>query len=262
LHTFEFWDWPVMEYVLFEDSDLSSKRKVPADCESRYYSNFIGSIGLAGLTAYLGLFDIGEPTEGETLVVSGASGAVGTIAGQLGKLFGLHVVGITSTQTKADIVLNELNFDSVILYKNKTREDLIEEIKQKCPNGVDIYFDNVGGEISYAVYNCLNHKARIPICGQIARYHDIDFGSFDEVPEDIENIVIEKSVHRQFFMGSLGNFGNLYVDAYENLYDKVKKGKLISKETLYHGIESWPKAFIGLFEGGNIGKSVVKLKMN
>jgi NADPH-dependent curcumin reductase CurA len=135
-------------------------------------STALGVLGLTGITAYFGLLDIGQPKPGETVVISGAAGAVGMIVGQIAKIKGCRAVGIAGTDTKTRYLIDELGFDAAINYK--TAPDLIKALEEACPQGVDIYFDNVGGEISDAVMFLLNDKARIPLCGQIALYNSVD----------------------------------------------------------------------------------------
>ena len=214
-------------------------------------SNYLGILGMTGLTAYLGLTEIGLPKKGETLVVSGACGAVGTVVGQIGKLLGCKVVGLTGSDEKVDLLTSKFNFDHAINYK--TTPDLEEAVKSVCPKGVDIYFDNVGGEISDAVLANINKYARLPVCGAISLYNKT------EVPigPRLQPIILTKSATMRGFI--IGDLAEKFPAATKQLTAWLKADKLTFSETIVEGFDNIPQAFIALFEGKNKGKMIVKI---
>jgi len=216
-----------------------------------YLSGYLGILGMTGLTAYLGLTIIGSPRPGETLVVSGAGGAVGSVVGQVAKILGCRVVGITGTDEKAHLLKSKFHFDEVTNYK--TTLNLSEAIKAACPNGVDIYFDNVGGKISDAVLANINKHARIPLCGAISLYNQTStiLGPY------VQPLLVTKSALMQGFIVS--DFSDRFPNAVHQLFDWLKAGKLVYHETIIEGFENIPQAFIDLFEGKNEGKMIVKV---
>jgi NADPH-dependent curcumin reductase CurA len=214
-------------------------------------SYYLGILGMPGLTAYFGLIHIGKPKAGETLVVSGAAGAVGVVVGQIGKILGCRVVGIAGSDEKIELLKSKFGFDEAINYKTTT--DLKGAIKAACPNGVDIYFDNVGGEISDAVIRNINFHARIPLCGQIALYNTTEL----PVGPRIQPWLLTRSVLMQGFI--VGNFQSQFPEGISQLATWVKEGKLTFIETIEHGFDKLPEALIGLFRGENIGKMVVEI---
>ncbi|WP_020534000.1 NADP-dependent oxidoreductase [Flexithrix dorotheae] len=215
-------------------------------------STSLGILGMPGLTAYFGLLEIGKPKEKETVVVSGAAGAVGTIVGQIAKIKGCRVVGIAGSDEKIDYLKNELGFDEGINYK--TSQNLRADLKAACPNGVDVYFENVGGEISDAVITLINNHARIPLCGQIADYNSTEM----PVGPRWQSYLLTRMALLQGFL--VGQFSDKYGEGIKQLAAWLKEGKLKNKENIVEGIEQTPDAFLGLFKGENIGKQLVKIK--
>jgi NADPH-dependent curcumin reductase CurA len=213
-------------------------------------SYYLGILGMTGLTAYFGLMQIGKPKAGETVVVSGAAGAVGVVVGQIAKIQGCHVVGIAGTDEKVKLLKEQFGFDEAINYK--TTADMQKAIATACPNGVDIYFDNVGGAISDAVISNINFHARIPLCGQISLYNSI------EIPlgPRLQPTLLTRSVLMQGFI--VGNFKEQFPDGIKQLAQWVKEGKLKFTETTEHGFEKLPAALLGLFKGENTGKMIVE----
>ncbi|MNZ96860.1 putative NADP-dependent oxidoreductase YfmJ [compost metagenome] len=213
-------------------------------------SYYLGILGMPGLTAFFGLMDIGKPKAGETVVVSGAAGAVGILVGQIAKIQGCRVVGIAGGQDKVNMLKNDFGFDAAIDYKSAT--DLKSAIAEAAPNGVDIYFDNVGGEISDAVIQNLNFHARIPLCGQIALYNST------EVPlgPRIQPFLLTRSVLMQGFI--VANYSSRFKEGIVQLAEWVKAGKLKYTETIVDGFDQLPSALLGLFSGNNTGKMIVK----
>ena len=206
---------------------------------------------MTGLTGYLGLTEIGLPKKGETLFISGAAGAVGTIVGQVGKLLGCKVVGITGSDEKVTLLTSKFKFDSAINYK--TTPDLQEAIKNASPNGVDIYFDNVGGEISDAVLANINKHARLPVCGAISLYNDTKVA----LGPRLQPIILTKSATMRGFI--VADFSDKFQEASKQLTAWLKEDKITFTETIVEGFDNIPKAFIDLFEGKNEGKMIVKV---
>ena len=209
----------------------------------------LGILGMPGLTAYFGLMDIGQPKEGETILVSGAAGAVGSTVVQIGKIMGCRVVGIAGTDEKTSYLKEELGVDATINYKT---ENVSEALQEKCPDGIDVYFDNVGGDISDAVYPLLNKYARIAQCGAISSYN---------VPNDqgprIQMHLIKSSVLIKGF--TVGDYQDRFSEGFQQLSKWLSEGKLTYEETITEGFENIPEAFFGLFEGANLGKQLVKV---
>lgn len=214
-------------------------------------SYHLGILGMPGMTAYCGLLYIGEPKAGETVVVSGAAGAVGTVVGQIARLKGCRVVGITGSDDKISYLKNELGFDEAINYK--TTDNMRKALQAACPDGVDIYFDNVGGEISDAVYTLLNKFARIAVCGQIAHYNATSVPTGARV----EPTLLKLSALMKGFIVS--DYAARFPEAAKEMAEWLKAGKLQYREHVVEGFENLPQAFLGLFSGENTGKLLVKV---
>ncbi len=221
------------------------------DPDKASLSAYLGILGLTGLTAYLGLTEIGKPEKGETLLVSGAAGAVGSVVGQIGKIRGLRVVGIAGTDEKTEMLKSEYGFDEAINYK--TTENMTEAIANACPDGVDVYFDNVGGEISEAVLFNINKFSRTVNCGAISVYNNT------EPPKSIsvQTFLIKKSSSMQGFV--VFDYVDKHPEGVKQLTEWLNQNKLKYTETIRKGFENIPQAFLDLFEGKNKGKMVVKL---
>ncbi|WP_232526820.1 NADP-dependent oxidoreductase [Marinilabilia rubra] len=214
-------------------------------------SAYLGVLGMTGLTAYLGLMNIGKPKKDETLVVSGAAGAVGSIVGQIGKILGLHVVGIAGSDEKNEMLKQDFGFDETINYK--TTQDITKAIADACPKGVDVYFDNVGGSVSDAVMFNINNFARIVNCGAISLYNAT------EMPHSIsvQPFLIQKRALMQGFI--VMDYASQFPEAIGQLSQWLKEKKLNYTETVVEGFDNIPQAFIDLFDGKNKGKMVVKV---
>ena len=214
-------------------------------------STALGVLGMTGLTAYFGLMEIGKPQLDETIVVSGAAGAVGTIVGQIAKIHGCRVVGIAGSDRKTSYVTNELGFDAAINYR--TAPDLMKALERACPNGVDVYFDNVGGDISDAVLSLLNNNARIPVCGQISLYNEkhIPMG-----PRIQPQLLVHTALMKGFLVH---NYADRFEEGIRQLAEWLKMKRLTNVEHVVEGLENTPSAFIGLFAGENLGKLLVKV---
>lgn len=213
-------------------------------------SAFLGVLGLTGITAYLGLEKIGKLRSGETLLVSGAAGAVGSIAGQIGKIHGCRVIGIAGSDEKIKH-LKDLGFDGGINYK--TSENLKKAIAAQCPNGVDVYFDNVGGEILDAALANLNKFGRVINCGAISLYN----ANKMPVGPRPEGILIKKSILMQGF--TVRDYVKDFGPAIKQLSTWLNEEKISYSETVVEGFENIPQAFLDLFEGKNNGKMIVKV---
>ena len=214
-------------------------------------SAYLGILGMTGLTAYLGLTEIGKPKKGETLIVSGAAGAVGSVVGQIGKILGLRVVGIAGTDEKVDMLKSEFGFDEGINYN--TTKNMTEAIAKACPDGVDVYFDNVGGAISDAVLFNINKFSRTVNCGAISVYNNT------ELPKSmsVQPFLIKKSSSMQGFV--IFDYVHKHPEGIKQLSAWLHQGKLNYTETIREGFENIPQAFLDLFDGKNKGKMVVKL---
>jgi NADPH-dependent curcumin reductase CurA len=214
-------------------------------------SAYLGVLGMTGLTAYLGLTEIGKPKAGETLLVSGAAGAVGSVVGQIGKIMGLRVVGIAGTDEKIELLQSDFGFDAGINYK--TTENMTKAIRQACPDGVDIYFDNVGGPISDAALFNINKFSRTVVCGAISVYNNT------ELPKSVsvQPFLVRNSSLMQGFI--VFDYADKYPAAIRQLSQWLQEGKLTYTETVREGFENIPRAFLDLFEGRNKGKMVVKV---
>ncbi|MFM9939791.1 MAG: NADP-dependent oxidoreductase [Hyphomicrobiaceae bacterium] len=210
-----------------------------------------GILGMPGLTAWFGLYEIGQPKPGETVVVSAASGAVGQVVGQLAKLSGSRVVGIAGGPEKCAFVRDTLGFDAAIDYK--AENDLGAALARACPNGIDVYFDNVGGPITDAVIPLLNFWARVPLCGSISAYNA-------ERPEMGPRLLWPMVGRRVTLRGFIvSDFAPRFEPARRAMGELVRSGRLKFKEDIVDGIERAPRAFIGLLRGENFGKLLVRL---
>ncbi|WP_430425855.1 NADP-dependent oxidoreductase [Maribacter litoralis] len=214
-------------------------------------SAFLGILGMTGLTAYLGLHKIGKPKKGETLVVSGAAGAVGSVVGQIGKILGLNVIGIAGTDEKIDMLKSEFGFDHGINYK--TTDDMKAAIEEAAPNGVDIYFDNVGGPISDAVLFNINQFARIIICGAISVYNKTEI----PMAVAVQPFLVKNSALMQGFI--VRNYADKFPQAMKQLSTWLGEEKLTYKETIVEGFENTPQAFLDMMDGKKKGKMIVKV---
>ena len=221
-------------------------RKV--DSQKPPISTSLGILGMPGLTAYFGLLEIGKPIVGETLVVSAASGAVGAIVGQLGKMMGCRVIGTAGTNQKVNYIVDELGFDGAINYKTQNVES---EIHKLCPNGIDIYFDNVGGEVTDIVMNNLAMYARIIICGQISQYNSI---GQEQGPRNLWALIRTRSKIQGMLVT---DWERKHEQARTRLSEWVLSEKIKYKEYIVEGFEKSPQAFIGLMNGENFGKLLI-----
>jgi len=213
-------------------------------------TTYLNVLGMPGMTAYFGLLESGQPKAGETVVVSGATGAVGSTVGQVAKIKGCRVVGIAGGQEKCDYAVKELGFDACIDYKN---QDVKKGLKEACPNGVDVYFDNVGGEILDIVLTRINLKARIVICGAISQYNNT---TAVKGPANYLSLLVNRARMEGIVVF---DYAPRYKEGAMQLGQWLKEGKLVSKEHVVEGIETFPEALGKLFRGENFGKLVLKV---
>jgi NADPH:quinone reductase len=221
------------------------------DASKAPLSAFLGVLGMTGLTAKLGLSEIGLPQKGETLVVSGAAGAVGSVAGQIGKIMGCRVVGIAGSDEKVEMLTSDFDFDAAINYK--TTPHMRKAIAASCPDGVDVYFDNVGGAISDGILVHINQFARIVVCGAISVYNETSLPR----SMSVQPLLVRNSALMQGFI--VNNYQAKFPEAKSQLSRWLTEGKLKYTETIVEGFDQIPQAFIDLFEGKNKGKMVVKI---
>jgi hypothetical protein len=214
-------------------------------------STALGVLGMPGLTAYFGLLEITHPKPGETVVVSGAAGAVGSLVGQIAKLKGCRAIGIAGDDAKCRWVVDELGFDACFNYK--TTPDYDAKLKELCRQGIDVYFDNVGGSITDAVFKLLNTFARVSVCGQISQYNA-------EKPELGPRLLwhfITKQLRVEGFL--VFRWADRYAEGLTQMAEWLKQGQLKHRETVAQGLENTPRAFMGMLRGENIGKQLVRV---
>ncbi|XP_065089074.1 prostaglandin reductase 1-like [Ochlerotatus camptorhynchus] len=209
----------------------------------------LGVLGMPGNTAYFGLLELCTPKEGETVVVSGAAGAVGSIVGQIAKLKGCRVIGIAGSDDKCQW-LKKLDFDHAINYKT---ENVLEELKKAAPKGIDCYFDNVGGSITESVMRLMNLYGRISVCGTISNY-----STGPIKVQDPQTDFVFKQLKMEGFI--VTRWQDRWMEGIRANLDWIKEGKLQYEETVTNGFESMPKAFMGMLKGGNTGKAIVKVE--
>jgi len=228
-------------------SDGTGLNKI--DASRAPMSAFLGVLGMPGVTAWVGLLDICQPKEGETVVVSAASGAVGSVVGQIAKLKGARAVGIAGGKAKCDYVVNELGFDACIDYKAGRLND---DLRAAAPKGVDCYFENVGGEILDAVLKQMNAFSRIAVCGLISQYNATEAYGV----KTFQSILTNRIKVQGFIVSDRME---LWAKALPELVGWVAGGRIKYRETVAQGLENAPRAFIGLLKGENFGKQLVKL---
>jgi len=214
----------------------------------------LGLLGHVGMTAYFGLLDIGKPKAGETLVVSSAAGAVGSLVGQIGKLFGCRVVGIAGSDAKCRWICKDLGFDAAINYKT---ESVYKRLSAQCPRGIDIYFDNVGGAILEDALNLLNVHARIVVCGMVSLYNDVGgMLNFPGGPNNLLNLMTKRARMEGF---SCLDYRERAAEAIDTLTAWHQAGKIRYRLSIVDGLRNAPRALNRVFDGSNAGKLVVKM---
>ena len=234
----------VQEYAV-----TSSEGLYTVDPDLAPLPTYLGTLGLTGMTAYFGLQEIGTPREGDTVVVSGAAGATGGAAGQIAKILGCHVVGIAGGPEKCGFVVDELGFDACIDYK---AGDLRGQLKAETPDRIDVYFDNVGGEILDTVLLRLNRGARVVLCGAISQYNA---GADARGPVNYMQLLINRARMEGFVVF---DYADRYAEAGAQMGQWLKEGRMVARETIVQGgVRAFPEALRGLFEGRNTGKLVL-----
>jgi NADPH-dependent curcumin reductase CurA len=212
-------------------------------------STALGVLGMPGMTAYVGLLDIGRPKPGETVVVSAASGAVGSVVGQIAKIKGCRAVGVAGSADKCDYVVKELGFDACVNYRT---QDVFAALKDACPQGIDVYFDNVGGAVLAAALRLLNQNARIPLCGLISQYNATE----PPPGPNLAPILVNRALIKGFIVSD-------HMDRLEAFLRDgsawVREGRIRYREDIVEGLEAAPRALIGLLEGKNFGKLLVRV---
>jgi len=235
----------IQEYATLNSAALTklttSKESLPI---------YLGALGMPGMTAYFGLSDIGKPKAGETVVVSGAAGAVGTVVGQIAKIMGCRVVGIAGGKAKCDFLVQELGFDAAIDYK---ADDLKKALRQHAPKGVDVYFDNVGGDILDVVLTQLARHARIVICGAISQYNST---TGVKGPANYMSLLVNRASMTGMVVF---DYAERYPVAMQEIAGWIAAGKLKTREDIVAGIEKFPDTLLKLFKGENFGKLVLKV---
>ncbi|KNA15052.1 hypothetical protein SOVF_101690 [Spinacia oleracea] len=211
-------------------------------------SYYTGILGMAGMTAYAGFYEVGAPKKGDRVFVSAASGAVGQLVGQLAKLTGCYVVGSAGSKEKVDLLKNKFGYDEAFNYKEE--EDLDAALRRYFPEGIDIYFENVGGKMLEAVLSNMRLHGRIPTCGMISQYNL-------EQPEGVHNLfnLISKRIRMEGFL--VGDYYHLYPKYLEMILPHIREGKISYVEDVAEGLESAPSALIGIYSGRNVGKQLV-----
>ena len=211
---------------------------------------FLGALGMPGLTAYFGLLDIGKPKEGETVVVSAASGAVGAIVGQIAKIHGCRAVGIAGGAAKCRYIIDDLGFDAAVDYKS---EDVRKALARHCPNGIDIYFDNVGGDILDSALSLLRRRARVIICGAISQYNSV---TGFQGPRNYMSLLVNHALMEGFVVP---DYADRYPEGMKALAGWTIAGKLKAREDIVDGLETFPETLLKLFNGENFGKLLLKV---
>jgi len=232
------------EYAVSQGASL---RKL--DPRAAPISTGLGVLGMPGMTAYVGLLDIGRPKPGETVVVSAAAGAVGSAVGQIARIKGCRAVGIAGGPAKCDYVVKELGFDAAIDYR---AGDLFTALKHACPNGIDVYFDNVGGDILKAVLRQINRGARIPLCGMISQYNATELPPGPNLAPLLGNRALIQGFIISDHVDRMREF-------LRDCAEWVRTGRLKYREDIVDGLEHAPDAFIGLLRGKNLGKLIVRV---
>lgn len=238
------------DYAVSHGKDLMLLGKNPS-----HPSYALGILGMPGFTAYMGLLDIGQPKEGETIVVAAATGPVGSTVGQIGKLKGCRVIGVAGGSDKCRYAVETQGFDACIDHK---ADDFAEQLEKACPDGIDIYYENVGGKVFDAVMPLLNTSARIPVCGLIANYNATALAEGpDRLALLMSTILVKRLTVKGFII--FDDYAPRYPEFNQDMQAWLAKGQIHYREDLVEGLTNAPEAFIGLLEGKNFGKLVIKV---
>lgn len=248
-------DW-VLSFNGWQDYAVSDGQGVTNLGQSPQHPSWaLGIMGMPGFTAWAGLTQIGAPKAGETIVVAAATGPVGATVGQIGKLLGCRVVGVAGGAEKCAYAVNELGFDHCIDHK---APDFTEQLKTACSEGIDVYFENVGGKVLDAVIPLLNPNARMPVCGLVSQYNATDLPAGPDRMNWLMGQILRKKIKVQGFI-IFDDFGHLYPEFAKEMAAWIESGKIKYREEIIDGLENAPKAFIGLLKGENFGKRVIRV---
>ena len=247
-------EW-VLAYTGWQDYGVSNgEGLVKLGMEPSHPSFALGIMGMPGFTAYMGLLDIGQPKEGDTLVVAAATGPVGATVGQIGKLKGCRVIGVAGGEEKCRHAKEVLGFDECIDHK---AEDFAEQLAAACDKGIDVYFENVGGKVFDAVMPLLNTGARIPVCGLISQYNATSLPDGPDRMSALMGMLLVKRIKMQGFI-IFDDYAHRYNEFATQMAEWLAQGKIQYKEQVVEGFENTPQAFMGLLKGENFGKLVIK----
>ncbi|KJY82729.1 NADP-dependent oxidoreductase [Vibrio galatheae] len=247
-------EW-VLAYTGWQDYGISNgEGLIKLGQNPTHPSYALGVMGMPGFTAYMGLLDIGQPKEGDTLVVAAATGAVGSMVGQIGKLKGCRVIGVAGGEEKCRFAKEQLGFDECVDHK---ADDFAEQLAKACDQGIDIYFENVGGKVFDAVMPLLNTGARIPLCGLISQYNATELPQGPDRMSLLMGQLLVKRIKMQGFI-IFDDYADRYGEFAADMSQWLATGKIHYREHLVEGFEQAPEAFIGLLEGKNFGKLVVQ----
>lgn len=252
---FEVGEWVVnfSGWQLYALSDGTDLRRLGKNPEHPSYA--LGILGMPGFTAYIGLLEIGQPKQGDTLVVAAATGPVGSTVGQLGKSKGCRVVGVASGPEKCAYATEVLGFDACL---DRRDSEFAEQLRMTCADGIDIYYENVGGKVFDAVLPLLKIGARIPVCGLVSRYNATQLPDGPDRLSQLMATILVKRLKVQGFI-IFDYYGHRYDEFIKEMSEMLSTGKIHYREQLVNGLENMPQAFIGLLEGKNFGKLVVKV---
>ena len=239
----------VQQYVTTDASNW-----VKVDPSLAPLSTYIGTLGMPGMTAYFGILEVGKIKEGDVVVVSGAAGAVGSVVGQIAKIKGCRVIGIAGGEKKCQYIIDELGFDAAIDYK--TEDDIYKAIKRECPDGLDVYFDNVGGDILDAALSNIKMHARIVICGAISQYNNL---GNPKGPKNYMSLLVNRGTMQGMVVM---DYAKDFRTAAQEMGTWMAQGKLKAKEDIFNGIENFHETFLRLFSGDKMGKLVLDVKAN
>lgn len=237
------------EYALSDGSDVTL-----LDPRIKPPSYGLGVLGMPGLTAYVGLLDIGQPRAGETVVLAASTGAVGSVVGQIAKIKGCRVVGIAGAREKCEYAVEELGYDACVSHYD---DDMASQLAAACPDGIDVYFENVGGSSWEAVMPLLNNFARVPVCGLIAHYNQTGLPPGPDRMVLLQRMLLTRRIKMQGFIVS--DHQDRIPDFVRDVSGWLAAGKIRYREDVVDGLENAPEAFLGLFRGANFGKLVVKV---
>jgi NADPH-dependent curcumin reductase len=246
----------VLSYSGWQEYQVASgKGLLKLDPKAAPLSTALGVLGMPGMTAYVGLLLIAQPKAGETVAVAAASGAVGAVVGQLAKIKGARAVGIAGGADKGRYLLDELGFDAAI---DRRDPQMKEKLAAACPNGIDVYFENVGGDVFDAVFPLFNNFARMPVCGMIAHYNDTELPPGpDKTPRIMRTILTKRLTVRGFLVSDW--FAEHMADFQRDMAGWIREGRVKYREDVVEGLEAAPEAFMGLLKGRNFGKLLVRV---